>query len=182
MQYSHDIQNNKRVLKKAFQYCSLEGSLEARQLVQHTAQSPDVTLLVIRLSLTQLWGDIARSPNHLHSESRGYDFSTLHQDIKTFHVPKVRQISSQCTLCSCWRGFWRCQSHRFSRSSGACQEGYSESWGHGAELVCCARDIEQAKSARKSEGWFPHPGGSYSASVCSQPGFHLQKRKIKAVN
>lgn len=48
-------------------YSSLEGSLEARQLIEHTAQSPDVTLLVIRLSFTQLWGDVAWGPNHLQS-------------------------------------------------------------------------------------------------------------------
>lgn len=48
-------------------YSSLEGSLEACQLIEHTAQSPDVTLLVIRLSFTQLWGDVAWGPNHLQS-------------------------------------------------------------------------------------------------------------------
>lgn len=51
-------------------YSSLEGSLKARQLIEHTAQSPDVTLLVIRLPLTQLRGDVAWGPNHLQSEER----------------------------------------------------------------------------------------------------------------
>ena len=44
---------------------SLKGPLEAGQLIQDTAQSPDVTLLVVGLALTQLRGDVAWSTYHL---------------------------------------------------------------------------------------------------------------------
>lgn len=50
---------------KCFTYSGLKGSFKACQLVEHTAQSPDVTLLVVRLSFTQLWGNVAWSPNYL---------------------------------------------------------------------------------------------------------------------
>lgn len=48
-----------------FTYSGLEGSFKACQLIEHAAQSPDVTLLVVRLSFAQLWGNVARSPDYL---------------------------------------------------------------------------------------------------------------------
>lgn len=46
-------------------YSSLKSSLKACQLIEHTAQSPDVALLVVGLSFTQLWRNVAWGPNHL---------------------------------------------------------------------------------------------------------------------
>lgn len=78
-------------------------------------------------------------------------------------------------LCSCWRGFWRYQSHRFWQSSGACQVEYSVSWGLCAGWVCCGHDTRQVRFVQRSEGWCPRPAESYSASVCNQPKSHLHK-------
>lgn len=55
-------------------YSSLEGSLKARQLIEDAAQSPDVTLLIIWFSFTQLWGDVAWGSNNLQSEERRHCF------------------------------------------------------------------------------------------------------------
>lgn len=49
-------------------YSSLKSSLKAGQLIEHTAQSPDVTLLVVGLSFTQLRRNVAWGPNHLQGE------------------------------------------------------------------------------------------------------------------
>lgn len=48
---------------------SFEGPLEAGQLVEDTAQGPDVALLVVGLALTQFGGDVAWSAHHLQKGS-----------------------------------------------------------------------------------------------------------------
>lgn len=53
-------------------YSSLKSSLKAGQFIENTAQSPDITLLVVRLSFAQLWGNVAWSPNHLPEKRRHY--------------------------------------------------------------------------------------------------------------
>lgn len=53
-------------------YCSLKSSLKAGQFIENTAQSPDITLLVVRLSFAQLWGNVAWGPNHLPEKRRHY--------------------------------------------------------------------------------------------------------------
>lgn len=53
------------LLNEGSPYSSLKSSLQAGQLIEHTAQSPDVTLLVVGLSFTQLWRNVAWGPNHL---------------------------------------------------------------------------------------------------------------------
>lgn len=50
-------------------YSSFKSSLKAGQLIEHTAQSPDVTLLVVGLSFAQLWRNVAWGPNHLLEKS-----------------------------------------------------------------------------------------------------------------
>lgn len=90
-------------------------------------------------------------------------------------------ISSPCTLCSCWQGFWRCQSRRSWRSSDACQEEYSESSGPCAGWVCCGHDTRQVRSAQRSGGSCPRPAESCSASVCNQPKSHLHEENNKKI-
>lgn len=48
---------------------SLKGPLEAGQLIEDTAQGPDVALLVVGLALTQFRGDVAWSAHHLQEGS-----------------------------------------------------------------------------------------------------------------
>lgn len=59
-------------LSEGSPYSSLKSSLKAGQLIEHTAQSPDVTLLVVGLSFTQLWRNVARGPNHLSEKQSHY--------------------------------------------------------------------------------------------------------------
>lgn len=54
-------------------YCSLKSPLEAGQLIEDTAQGPDVTLLVIRLAFTQLRRDVAWSAHYLWEGSQYYN-------------------------------------------------------------------------------------------------------------
>lgn len=58
------------LLNEGSPYSSLKSSLKAGQLIEHTAQSPDVTLLVVGLSFTQLWRNVAWGPNHLSEKRR----------------------------------------------------------------------------------------------------------------
>lgn len=55
---THDLQHQR------WQVRSLKGPLEAGQLIEDTAQGPDVTLLVVGLALTQFGGDVAWSTHH----------------------------------------------------------------------------------------------------------------------
>jgi len=56
-------------------YRSFKSPLEAGKFIEHTAQSPDIALLVVRLPFTELWGDIAWSSHNLDET----DKSTMKQ-------------------------------------------------------------------------------------------------------
>lgn len=86
------LQQSKLKINKGFPYSSLEGSFEACKLIEHTAQGPDVTLLVVRLPFTQLWGNVAWSPNHLQECEHKMTYS------KTPHITIYMYIVVQLTV------------------------------------------------------------------------------------
>lgn len=53
------------VCKPPPSYRSFKSPLEAGEFIEHAAQSPDITLLVVRLPFTELWGDVAWSSHDL---------------------------------------------------------------------------------------------------------------------
>ena len=77
--WGHGLQETEGGISQLFPFRglthrSLEGPLEAGQLIEDTAQGPDVTLLVVGLALTQFRGNVAGSTHHLQEGSCYYSW------------------------------------------------------------------------------------------------------------
>lgn len=168
------------LLNEGSPYSSLKSSLKAGQLIEHTAQSPDVTLLVVGLSFTELWRNVAWGPNHL-SEKRWHRIMLNVQNVSNKKSKSLciaandEDINLLYKLYFCWQGFWRCQSLQFWQSSGACPEEYSVSSGLCARWICCERGTRPVKSEQRNEGLCLRLAVSYIFSGCNLPRFHLHQ-------
>lgn len=169
------------LLNEQSAYSSLKSSLQAGQLIEHTAQRPDVTLLVVGLSFTQLWRNVAWGPNHLSEKKKNHippcwmSKTCPTTKVKTYIAANYLDMNLLYKLYFCWQGFWRCQNPQFWQSFGVCPEEYSVSSGLCARWICCERGTRPIKSGQRNEGLCLRLAVSYIFSGCNPPRFHLHR-------
>ena len=75
----------------------LEGLLESAHFVEDAAEGPDVALLVVRLSLAQFRGDVARGPDHAHRLALARQ-DLADAEIADFHVVQRLERTSKLVM------------------------------------------------------------------------------------